>query len=167
MIALMPKPGAETEAQLSPIGILSYIYRVWMAIRKAHTRQWSLSIHGHLVASRAVASGWPDTVVRMSMDVYSGPRLIGAHGAVARTVQGHHGLIVGCSFAKDHLKSFLRPVEKQCRQSTFRDFVDDLVLIAVCDTPAQAAMGLTQDLGAVREALQKDNMLLNDEKQQV
>ena len=46
MIALIPKPGAETEAQLRPTGILSYIYRVWMAVRKTHTRQWSLNIHG-------------------------------------------------------------------------------------------------------------------------
>ena len=25
---------------------MSYVYRVWMAIRKTHTRDWSLKIHG-------------------------------------------------------------------------------------------------------------------------
>ena len=46
VIALIEKPGATTEGQLRPIGILSYVYRVWMAIRKEHTRGWSLKIHG-------------------------------------------------------------------------------------------------------------------------
>ena len=31
VVALIEKPGAKSEAQLRPIGILSYIYRIWMA----------------------------------------------------------------------------------------------------------------------------------------
>ena len=46
VIALMPKLGAESEAQLRPIGILSYIYRVWMVICKQDTKLWSLRTHG-------------------------------------------------------------------------------------------------------------------------
>eukprot|EP00972_Heterocapsa_arctica_P078120 11522083-Heterocapsa_arctica.AAC.1 len=34
IVALIPKYGAENEGQLRPISILSYIYRVWMAVRK-------------------------------------------------------------------------------------------------------------------------------------
>ena len=45
-VALIGKGEAQTEARVRPIGILPYIYRVWMAIRKTHTRQWSLKIHG-------------------------------------------------------------------------------------------------------------------------
>eukprot|EP00972_Heterocapsa_arctica_P027661 4068466-Heterocapsa_arctica.AAC.1 len=34
IIALFAKEGAGNEGQLRPIAILSYVYRVWMAIRK-------------------------------------------------------------------------------------------------------------------------------------
>jgi hypothetical protein len=46
VIALIEKPGAKSEAQLRPIGILLYIYRIWMAIRKKQARGWSLRLHG-------------------------------------------------------------------------------------------------------------------------
>ena len=46
VVALIEKPGAKSEAQLRPIGILSYIYRIWMAIRKDQARGWSLRLHG-------------------------------------------------------------------------------------------------------------------------
>lgn len=40
--AMIPKSKAENEAQLRPKGLLPYIYRVWMAIRKHQSRDWSL-----------------------------------------------------------------------------------------------------------------------------
>lgn len=46
IMALIPQAGAETEGQLRPIGLLSYIYRVWIAVRKQDLRQWSLALHG-------------------------------------------------------------------------------------------------------------------------
>ena len=42
----MPKAGAAHEKQLRPVGLLSYIYRVWMAIRKQHLSLWSRTLHG-------------------------------------------------------------------------------------------------------------------------
>ena len=56
VIALIAKQGANTEAQLRPIGILSYIYRIWMAIRKQDTKQWSLRFQGGLTPGRP---RWP------------------------------------------------------------------------------------------------------------
>ena len=35
IIALVPKEGAQHEKGLRPIGILSYVYRLWMALRRA------------------------------------------------------------------------------------------------------------------------------------
>ena len=35
IIALVPKEGAQREKGLRPIGILSYVYRLWMALRRA------------------------------------------------------------------------------------------------------------------------------------
>ena len=46
IIALVPKPGATHEKQLRPIGLLSYVYRVWMVIRKQHLATWSRTLHG-------------------------------------------------------------------------------------------------------------------------
>ena len=56
VIALIPNPGATTEAQLRPIGIMPYIYRTWVAARRSQARQWSLHIHGgaHLGAAAMV-----------------------------------------------------------------------------------------------------------------
>lgn len=34
VFSMIPKPNAETEAGLRPIGLLSYVYRVCMVIRK-------------------------------------------------------------------------------------------------------------------------------------
>ena len=210
VIALIAKQGATSEAQLRPIGILSYIYRIWMAIRKQDTRQWSLQIHGgshqgaaamachtraqvelaawkgesvlmalldcskcyervdqFTAAQRAVESGCPDTVVNMSMNIYSARRLIRVHGAVARPTAGHRGLIAVCSFAKDYLKSFLGPIAKHATNTTFRDYVDDMVLIAQGRNPGQAAAKLEHDLAQVKNALAEDNMVLNDAKQQI
>ena len=36
IIALVPTPGAAHEKQLRPSGLLNYVYRVWMVIRKQH-----------------------------------------------------------------------------------------------------------------------------------
>lgn len=46
IIALIPKPGAETEGQLRPTGLFTYTCRVWQAIRKRDLQQWSLTLHG-------------------------------------------------------------------------------------------------------------------------
>ena len=46
IIALVPKEGAQDEKGLRPIGILTYICRPWMALRRAVVRPWSLEIHG-------------------------------------------------------------------------------------------------------------------------
>ena len=39
IIALLDKPSALDEGELRPIAILPYIYRIWMAVRKADTKQ--------------------------------------------------------------------------------------------------------------------------------
>ena len=124
-----------------------------MAIRKAHTRDWSLKIHGgkhegaaamacrtkihteisgwkgqetlstfldcskcyerieHYVAvTRAIELGFPATIGNLNASIYSGSRYVRVHGAVAQPAKGRHGLIAGCSFAKDLLKAFLKPI---------------------------------------------------------
>ena len=44
-VALTPKGKATAEAELRPIGILPYIYRVWMAVRKQHVKEWVRKLH--------------------------------------------------------------------------------------------------------------------------
>lgn len=53
--SMIPKPKAEDEAGLRPIGLLPYVYRVWMAIRKSRDAQtrWSLDIHDRTHAGAA------------------------------------------------------------------------------------------------------------------
>ena len=50
-MTLSPKPGAEHEGQLRPIGLLPMIYRLWMAVRKPVTKEWKAKIHGGRNAS--------------------------------------------------------------------------------------------------------------------
>lgn len=44
--SLMPKPKAATESQLRPIGILPYIYRIWMTHRRSQQTEWVKQIYG-------------------------------------------------------------------------------------------------------------------------
>ena len=118
-------------------------------------------------AARAEASGFPDTVLNLVMNMYSGPRLIRAHGAVSRPATGHHGLIAGCSFAKDLLKAFLATTALLDVPATFRDYVDDMTLLAHGASPQQAAVKLQHALTMVKHQLRQDNMSLNDEKEQI
>ena len=39
-IALINKPAAEHEGQLRPIDLLTYIYRIWMALRRQTQKTW-------------------------------------------------------------------------------------------------------------------------------
>jgi hypothetical protein len=103
----------------------------------------------------------------MVMNVYSGPRLVRAHGAVAKPVSGHHGLIAGCAYAKDILKAFLGDAAKAAEPLQFRDYVDDMTLLAVGRTGTLAAKSLQRGLDRVKLVLRKDNMMLNDDKEQV
>ena len=41
----MDKPSALDEGKLRPIAILPYVYRIWMAVRKADTREWTRNMH--------------------------------------------------------------------------------------------------------------------------
>ena len=84
-------------------------------------------------------TGCPGTIINMAMHIYSGPRYLRVHGAVAKAARGRHGLIAGCSFAKDILKAFLKPISALGRFTTFRDYVDDMVVTAVGANPEQAA----------------------------
>ena len=45
-IALINKPGATHEGQLRPIGLLTYVYRTWMAIRRQTQQGWTQKLHG-------------------------------------------------------------------------------------------------------------------------
>ena len=210
LIALVPKAGAQNEGQLRPIGLLSYLYRVWMVVRKQDLKGWSQTIHQgrhqgaaemavrtriqmelqtwegrhsllalldcskcyerveHLTAgNRAQDSGCPDTILNLIMDMYSGPRRLRAHGAVSRPTSGHHGLIAGCSFAKDLLKSFLTPIRELDIDATFRDYVDDMTILSHGRTAREAATHLLGALTTVKAHLTSDNMVLNQDKEQI
>jgi len=109
----------------------------------------------------------PLRVLNMVMNIYSGPRLVRAHGAVALPVKGNHGLIAGCAFAKDVLKAFLKEAAEVARPLHFRDYVDDMTLMTVGSTGDLAARSLHRGLGRVKHVLRRDNMILNDTKEQV
>ena len=70
---------------------------------------------------------------------YAGNRIVRAHGAAAKPLKGNHGLIAGCSYAKDILKAFLIPTAGRANNTTFRDYVDDMTIIAVAKTPEEVA----------------------------
>ncbi len=68
--ALIPKPGAQLEHQLRPIGVLPYVYRVWMAIRKRHLQLWSQTLHGGQHDGAATLA-WR-TAVQVELDHWRG-----------------------------------------------------------------------------------------------
>ena len=46
IVALIPKEGAQTEAELRPIGLTPILYRVWMCIRKRCISSWIRYLYG-------------------------------------------------------------------------------------------------------------------------
>ena len=56
-VALIHKPKATHEGALRPIGLLPYIYRIWMAVRKRKLKTWVLSLHSGGIQS-ATAQAW-------------------------------------------------------------------------------------------------------------
>ena len=87
--------------------------------------------------------------------------------AVSFPAQGHHGLIAGCSFAKDLLKAFLTPVRLLPIPGAFRDYVDGMTILVSAPSPQRAALDLHTSLTSAKAALRANNMLLNDSKEQV
>ena len=46
LVTLIAKPGAQHEGQLRPIGLLPYVYRVWMKMRKPCVKAWIKNLYG-------------------------------------------------------------------------------------------------------------------------
>ena len=46
IVALIPKDGAKTEADLRPIGLTPIIYRLWVCVRKKHITAWTRAMYG-------------------------------------------------------------------------------------------------------------------------
>ena len=65
------------------------------------------------------------------------------------------------------MKAFLLPVARSPIHSIFRDYVDDITLLTIGDTPQQTVQHLHEDLKTIKKALRDKNMLLNDAKEQI
>lgn len=115
-------------------------------------------IDDRTVADRASASSMPDQVLNLGTDTCGGSRLVHVRGAVASPERGLHGLIAGCSFAKDVLEAFLLPVARIPINGQFRDCIDDIMVKVEADTPGEAASALRADLELIKRALRDDNM---------
>ena len=61
LVALIPKDGAKTEADLRPIGLTPIIYRVWVCLRKHCIVEWVLPLYGPRILS-AVDHAWSTRV---------------------------------------------------------------------------------------------------------
>ena len=59
---------------------------------------------------------------------YRGFRSIRVHGAEGGKIEANAGLMAGCAFAKDVLKSFLNPMQEIERNGEIRDYVDDITI---------------------------------------
>lgn len=119
-----------------------------------------------LPGKRAVDTGSPDTLMYLILHMYSGPRRRRAHGAISRPTAGHHGLIAGCSYARDIRKAVLRTTATLPTPAIFHDYVEDMTLLATGATPQEAASNLLQSSSAAHNQLTADSMCLNADKQQ-
>ena len=66
----------------------------------------------------------------MVLGMYQGERYIKVHGRVIRTGEFQQGIIAGCSWAKDILKTIISKIKKDCGAAglPMRDYVDDIML---------------------------------------
>ena len=118
-------------------------------------------------------SGCPQDIADTAFLHYAGTRILRAHGARGPPTTGAHGIVAGCSFAKDFLKSFLLPAPRSAIKANSRDYVDDTTLLGTghththTHTPTAAATQLLEDRDRVKEHLRAQNMQLDDSKERV
>ena len=124
-------------------------------------------VEHHTDREDAQRSGCPQDIANTAFTHYAGTRILRAHGAVGPPVTGAHGIIAGCSYAKDILKSFLLPVATTATTTVFRDYVDDITLLAIGDSPHQVVIRLQEDLDRINDQLRGRSMALNDAKEQI
>ena len=71
-------------------------------------------------------------LVALSMQMYSAPRMLHAHGSVSTPRRPGRGIVAGCGFAVWFLKAYLAPVIRWARAPhpavSVRDYVDDIVV---------------------------------------
>ena len=51
LVAMIPKDGAQLEADMRPMGLLPCIYRVWMCVRKPQAQAWVQRMSGPRILS--------------------------------------------------------------------------------------------------------------------
>lgn len=56
IFSMIPKPKAETETGLRPIGLFPCVYRAWMVIRKRQCNEWPLQLRDGHVGAAALAA---------------------------------------------------------------------------------------------------------------
>ena len=84
-------------------------------------------------------TGAPASLVNLVLGIYQGQRCIKIHGRTIPTGQFQQGIIAGCSWAKDILKTLISAIKKDCDAAglPMRDYVDDIMLREVSrDIPA-------------------------------
>ena len=87
-------------------------------------------------------------------------------GAVSQGLEGNSGLLAGCSSARDVLKAFLLDITI-LDSIQVRDYVDDLVVVYEEVDAALCADGLYKKTREIKNWLQANNMVVNEQKEQV
>lgn len=82
-------------------------------------------------------------------------------------IRPENGLVAGCPVAKDILEAYLGPAATVTVVGQARQYVDDFVLSVEADTPAETADVMVEEIRAVKAALQRQGMVLNDTKEQL
>ena len=99
-------------------------------------------IEHQTAATRCVEDGCPRNIANLVFNMYGAKRRLRVHGVVSDEIVGNTGIIAGCAFAKDILKSFLRPLDKMAFRTKFRDYVDDMALTRKGGHPRRVALDL-------------------------
>ena len=95
----MNKPGATHEGQLRPIGLLTYVYRTWIAIRRQTQKEWTQKLHGSTTPS-AVELAW-ETKKNEELGKWQG--------------EGSITAFLDCYERVSHDKAYNRMIQTGCR----------------------------------------------------
>lgn len=125
-------------------------------------------IAGHnLAGDRAINTRLQARVANMVFDMYKRDRHVKPHGTLAQPRTGNHGLVASCAFAKDTHKACTATLKNNCAEGRPRDYVDDIALCEEGDTAIECAAKMHAEFEQPKSALRRDNVALNDGKQQV
>ncbi len=119
------------------------------------------SVDRERLLQRAIATKFPLPALRLSLSMYSAPRVLSMEGRITREVWPKRGVGAGCGLANSYIKVYtITPLDELVMKlpstATVDVHIDDFVIEVVADDEDTAARDMAIAQRLVREMIEKE-----------